>query len=197
MQEKQRIIFALILSALFHLFVWSCLPQPNKKNLQPLPVSVFEAELVQVNVSKLTKTVAYPPVPELVLTSPLPGATKNEAVVAVPIEAMPIPTRPAESKIVSTEVTEPRYKVSYLNNPAPEYPLLARRRGLEGSVLLHVQVLSDGNSATVNVKMSSGHVLLDKSAQATVRRWRFMPAMQGNEAVSAWVEVPIVFKLER
>ena len=111
-------------------------------------------------------------------------------------EATPISASPVAAKIVFTEVTQPSYKASYLNNPAPEYPLAARRRGLEGGVILHVQVMPDGSSATVIVKKSSGHTILDVAAQATVKRWRFVSAKQDGEAVSAWVEVPITFRLE-
>ena len=31
----------------------------------------------------------------------------------------------------------------------------------------------------------------------TVKRWRFVPARQGDRAVAAWVLVPITFSLER
>ena len=34
------------------------------------------------------------------------------------------------------------------------------------------------------------------TARDTVRRWRFIPAKRGDEAVSAWVLIPISFRLE-
>ena len=193
MPDRQIPFFALALSGLIHLLAWLTLSYFYKGVPQPLVKPVFVVDMVQVSLAEPTKMVAPPPALQPALTSNIPDDIKHVAAITTPIQDLPPPV----SQAGAIAVTEPNYKVSYLNNPAPEYPLLARRRGLEGSVLLHVQVLSDGSSATVNVKTSSGHALLDNAAQATVRRWRFVPAMQGNEAVSAWVEVPIVFKLER
>jgi protein TonB len=36
---------------------------------------------------------------------------------------------------------------------------------------------------------------LDEAALVTVKKWRFVPARRGGEAVSAWVVVPIAFSL--
>lgn len=92
-------------------------------------------------------------------------------------------------------LVESRYDVAALNNPIPPYPLAARRQGVEGRVVLRAQVLEDGRCAELRIIRSSGHALLDESALATVRRWRFVPAMRAGRAVSSWVEVPIHFQL--
>jgi protein TonB len=42
----------------------------------------------------------------------------------------------------------------------------------------------------------AAHPRLDDSALATVRRWKFVPARLGHEAVAAWVLVPIAFTLK-
>ena len=39
-------------------------------------------------------------------------------------------------------------------------------------------------------------VRLDQAALDAVRQWRFVPARQGEQAVAAWVLVPIQFALE-
>lgn len=81
-------------------------------------------------------------------------------------------------------------------NPKPPYPLLARRRGEQGIVLLRVHVRADGSVATAEIKQSSGSTLLDDSALKTVREsWRFMPARLDGVPVESWVEVPIRFVL--
>jgi protein TonB len=38
--------------------------------------------------------------------------------------------------------------------------------------------------------------MLDQAALQAVKQWHFVPAQRGGEAVAAWVEVPIVFRLE-
>ena len=86
---------------------------------------------------------------------------------------------------------------AYGTNPLPPYPLVARRLGMEGVVLLEVVVAPDGRAADVRIVRSSGHPALDESALATVRdRWRFVPAHRDGVPVESRVTVPIRFKLE-
>lgn len=81
-------------------------------------------------------------------------------------------------------------------NPKPPYPMLARRRGEQGIVLVRVHVRADGSVAAAEIKQSSGSTLLDDSALRTVREsWRFMPARLDGVPVESWVEVPIRFVL--
>jgi len=85
----------------------------------------------------------------------------------------------------------------YNVNPKPPYPMLARRLGAQGVVLLRVQVREDGTVAAVELARSSGFALLDDSATRTVREsWRFLPARVDGAPVASWVEVPIRFVLE-
>lgn len=86
---------------------------------------------------------------------------------------------------------------AYRLNPAPDYPPIALRRGWEGTVRLRVTLDVQGHPSRVDLAASSGHPMLDESALAAVRRWRFRPATRLGEAVVATVEVPIVFKLKR
>jgi protein TonB len=85
----------------------------------------------------------------------------------------------------------------YHVNPKPPYPMIARRLGAQGVVLLRVQVREDGSVATVELAHSSGFAVLDDSATRTVREsWRFLPARIDGSPVASWVEVPIRFVLE-
>lgn len=85
---------------------------------------------------------------------------------------------------------------AYGVNPKPPYPLAARRLGLEGVVLLDVLVRPDGSPAEVNIRESSGHVMLDESARTTVlTRWRFIPARRGDTPIESRVTFPVRFTL--
>lgn len=84
---------------------------------------------------------------------------------------------------------------SYLRNPAPRYPLLARQRGEEGTVVLKAEVLPSGRCGRLEVQSSSGSALLDASATHAVRQWQFQPARRGGAPVALWVEIPITFQL--
>ena len=81
-------------------------------------------------------------------------------------------------------------------NPKPPYPLIARRIGAQGVVVLRVFVHANGTVGNVIVSQSSGFTVLDESASKTVReRWRFLPAHLDGQPVESWVEVPIRFVL--
>ena len=74
------------------------------------------------------------------------------------------------------------------HNPPPEYPVVARRRGWQGTVIVAVTCDANGMVTTATVVRSSGHEVLDAAALATVRRWQFV----GGPGCS---EQPIEFRL--
>ena len=81
-------------------------------------------------------------------------------------------------------------------NSPPHYPRLARRRGLQGRVLLLVEVSAQGEPGVLQVIESSGTKLLDNAARDAVARWRFQPALEGGAAVPAQIRVPVEFRLD-
>lgn len=92
--------------------------------------------------------------------------------------------------------TGPRYDAAYLSNPAPSYPPAARRRNLQGRVLVYAVVGPGGDCARAEVRRTSGHPILDEAALQAVRAWRFVPATRDGRPVAEGVEIPIVFRLE-
>jgi protein TonB len=149
-----------------------------------------------------------PPKPRPVAKRPKP--VEPPPVLAAPVEAPspvvvapppPPPPAPEPEPIVVAPppplpVTQPVFDADYLENPAPSYPQLSRRTREEGRVILRVLVNPRGSAEDVQVRTSSGHARLDESARDTVRRWKFVPAKRGAEPVSAWVLIPISFRLD-
>lgn len=101
---------------------------------------------------------------------------------SAPAALTPIPAREAT----------PMYRL----NPPPEYPGIAKKRGLEGTVVLDVFVETTGKVRELRVYQPSGHPVLDRAALASVRMWLFEPGMKGDRPVAMWVRVPIRFRLE-
>lgn len=62
--------------------------------------------------------------------------------------------------------------------------------------MLRVQVEANGLPSKVEVRTSSGSERLDNAALEAVKRWKFVPAKQGEKAVPASVVVPITFNLK-
>jgi protein TonB len=77
----------------------------------------------------------------------------------------------------------------------PDYPVAARKQGLEGKVMLRVTVAPDGRITSVTIVQTSGHPMLDRAARDGVARWRFSPARRATGAIASVIDVPIEFKL--
>ncbi|HEY7474594.1 MAG TPA: energy transducer TonB [Vicinamibacterales bacterium] len=81
-----------------------------------------------------------------------------------------------------------------LREVRPDYTEDARRRGVEGDVVLEIIVRRDGSVGDVRIveRLDSG---LDQRAIAAVRQWRFAPARLRGAPVDVEVEVAVEFKL--
>jgi protein TonB len=148
---------------------------------------------------------------ELTFASPRPGiedlAAPKRAAVAAPPRIAPTRAaeRPAGGATIAAAASKapadgaadqpPRIGQGAAANPAPEYPEEARLRGWHGRVVLAVIVSPEGGVASIRVRSSSGHPLLDEAALRAVRRWRFEPGRRAGQAVAAAAEVPIRFRL--
>ncbi len=89
------------------------------------------------------------------------------------------------------ELAYPDYKI----NPKPKYPMIARRNGYEGVVLLKVWVLESGKVGRIELEESSGYGVLDKAALKAVENWIFIPGKRNGMSISSWVTIPIRFEL--
>lgn len=161
----------------------SLLPQQDQANPEqlPKPKPVVQQSYRKVDLS-----------PKTVLTTPEPAPAA-----AANLAPPPADSRPAEPVAAAqpAPVAPPRFNAVYLNNPAPQYPAVSRRLREEGRVTLRVFVDVQGLPARIELRTSSGYERLDHIALETVRQWKFVPARRGDEAVSAWVLVPISFSL--
>lgn len=81
-------------------------------------------------------------------------------------------------------------------SPPPTYPPAALRNGVEGSVVVRVDVDATGYPMNVTIIQRSGSRDLDRAATDAVRRWRFQPAQSGGVAVPGSIEVPFDFKAQ-
>ncbi len=91
------------------------------------------------------------------------------------------------------QMAYPNYRLSAL----PPYPALARKRAMEGTVMLQVLVNKDGRVDDLEIETSSGFRLLDRAALTAVKKWRFEPGRQGEKTIPMWVRVPVTFKLKK
>lgn len=115
-------------------------------------------------------------------------------------QASPAPPTSGPQAPEATEtlaaITEPVFNATYLHNMPPVYPDEARRKGVQGKVLLVVKVTPQGNAMDISIAHSSGYRLLDTAARDAVSHWRFVPARRDGQIVESRVIVPVEFRLE-
>ncbi|HWR08812.1 TonB family protein [Sporomusa sp.] len=85
-----------------------------------------------------------------------------------------------------------------LSRVDPLYPPAARQAGLEGTVLLKIQVLANGRPGEISVARSTGYPALDEAAAAAVRKWQFIPAKDrsSGRTVACTTTLPVSFRLQ-
>jgi protein TonB len=110
--------------------------------------------------------------------------------------AAPAPSSSVAEKPEDVVMDSKMLTAVYLSNPKPLYPNVSRRLGEQGTVMLRIFVTIAGDPTEIQLKSSSGYPRLDRAALSAVRNWKFSPATRGNQAVDAWVLVPIRFSLK-
>ena len=162
-------------------------PAPiNVAIISDAPQQQHEQQLEVTEKPKLDQPKLHIPQPDIALANDAAAQAPVAVSAAAPSQRAE-PAQPAQ--------TQPIFDADYLNNPAPSYPPLARRMKEQGVVYVRVHVSSEGLPDQIELKRSSGSMRLDEAALVTVKKWRFVPARRGGEAVSAWVVVPIAFSL--
>lgn len=74
---------------------------------------------------------------------------------------------------------------------AVRYPLPARKRKIEGTVLVSFDINAAGSPLNIRVIKSSGHAILDDEAASAIRRAAPLPYLSGA------LKIPISFRLVR
>jgi protein TonB len=78
----------------------------------------------------------------------------------------------------------------------PEYPDIARRANLEGTVWVKILVDKEGKAKKAVIMKSDNEMFNDNAIKAALQ-WVFTPAMMNNGPVAVWAAVPFRFKLNK
>jgi protein TonB len=79
---------------------------------------------------------------------------------------------------------------------APQYPSTAQSQGIEGHVLLQIQVLADCRVGEVKVLEAKPVGVFEASALKAVRGWRYKPGIQNGTPQIMWVKHRMNFALD-
>lgn len=192
-----RRLFILLLIAGLHVLALAALLIARELPPAPKPLPTLMVSLISASPPPPPPQAKRKPEPKMIATpAPTPAAIQ-----APPIEENPAvdpPPAPPPAVAEPAPVIPPNFVAAYLNNPAPMYPAMSIRLREEGTVMLLVLVSAAGSAEQVQVEQSSGFARLDDAAAEVVkRRWRFVPARQGEQAVAAWVRIPLSFELKK
>ncbi|OEF51682.1 ferric siderophore ABC transporter substrate-binding protein [Enterovibrio norvegicus] len=140
-------------------------------------------------------------------------APKPKPVEKKPVEKKPLEEKPKEEKQVEkkTNVNKANAQVNQAKNSAPvlvkrptfkvrpsqpKYPRIAKRKGMEGNVLIEVWLDEDGNQTKQNILQSSGFNELDDAALKAVKKWHFNGYKNDGVALAHRVRIPVRFNLD-
>ena len=157
------------------------LPSPPKTSVvqlppKPLPTPVKAVEntpqpAVQPNTAALPQQPVAAPIPQQSEKTPLEttaAETANDSRAAEP------------SLVVNSEGAMPdgkllKFPPIFINHPTPVYPEYARRRGIEGFVILQFIVDINGRVVEPSVHQANPQGYFETSALRTIKQWRFSP----------------------
>jgi len=172
----------------------------------------MEQEVVTMEEIVQTQQQVTPPPPP---RPPIPVEVPNDEIledddldldatldITEPLAALPPPPPPAEEPV---EEEEPEIFVVVEQMPEMiggfeallkdlEYPVIAQRAGIEGTVVVNVVIDEEGRPVGTDVVKSGGEAL-DKAAVAAVMKQRFKPGRQRNRPVRVVMAIPVHFRL--
>ena len=166
---------------------------PRHKPQFPSHLSGAENSDEEMNVLMPTAKQTTTPEPERAANSQGAGGRRRGIEHETVVAALPPST---DFISIPSDISAPVYAAPALGNQSPKYPYAARRRGIEGKVVIEAVVDRAGTVATAAVAVSSGYRLLDRAALSAVKRWVFHPARRRGRAVGATIAIPITFALE-
>jgi protein TonB len=169
-------------------------PQPP-----PLPTPILKQHTPEPTTQKDILPVPVIPTEEHITPTPVENVPAEEHILSVPVESTSTEISAInEEKSYSQEqiVHETPQMPQELYFPEPAYPVIAKKRRLEGSVLLAIYIDQSGKVTNIEVLSSSGHKILDNAALSIKDKLKYTPATENGVAVDFMLTKTVTFRLE-
>ena len=164
--------------------------QVQMKRPSPPELPEFKGDMPELDLGRVQ--VQAPPQPEKAEPRPEPSRSGPEAEQGQPAPSSgPQPAAEPVGYPLSQVDTQPRLQ----RKVNPSYPYRAKRRGVEGRVVVKFLVDKQGRVSQVSLVRAEPEGVFEESALQAVRKWRFKPGKKDGEPVPTWVSVPIRFEL--
>ncbi|GGB21430.1 energy transducer TonB [Agarivorans gilvus] len=173
--------------------------QPPTNNSKALPIKEVKDE-PQPNKSLSTTTKQTKPTPpqQVKETPPQPvkpAVDAKQQPEAEPLASSQVNSQPQHQQGLS-QLPRLNSQPRFAQPPsAPVYPRVARKRGLEGTVMVEVWLDRHGRQTKREITDSSGIKSLDKAALKAVQQWKFKALIVDGQAQASRAVIPIRFKL--
>lgn len=142
---------------------------PNKLNPKKSPTVITKNTNIQKSTTNITKVISN--------------------------QSIKQSTTPTEN--AGTQALQLVSKPTFATRPGPvNYPRLAKRRGIEGQVLIEIWIDAKGQQLKQKLIKSSGAHILDKAALDAIKKWHFSSHLVNGKAIAHRVQIPVRFKLD-
>ncbi|WP_027180088.1 energy transducer TonB [Maridesulfovibrio bastinii] len=84
-----------------------------------------------------------------------------------------------------------------IRNFPPKYPFGAKRKHVEGQVVVRMLVNSKGIPTNLSINSSTPPGIFEQAALNAAKRWKFKPGRYNGKNVDTWVLLPFKFELTK
>jgi TonB family protein len=102
-----------------------------------------------------------------------------------------VPPHPPPKAASRIRVDSTVQAASLVNKVTPQYPPIAKRAHVSGTVILHAIISKDGSIQ--ELQYVDGPPILMQSAMDAVKEWRYKPTMRNGEPVEVDTTISVVF----
>jgi periplasmic protein TonB len=196
--------YSIAAAAMVHLMLFAFFPEMSSADM-----SMSSEELIAIDIPD---QIEIPPPPEQIARPATPvvsAAMIDDDITIAPttFDANPIENLPPPPTSSGGDVDISRAPVFTPYQVAPElinraevqrvlvrnYPPLLRDAGIGGAPTVHFFIDENGRVINRLLNKSSGYPALDEAAMAVAEVMRFTPALNREQKVKVWIELPIVF----
>ena len=168
---------------------------------------------VELKIIELPPVIEIPPPPEAILRPGTPviatAEIDDDITIAPttfadnPIDDLPPPPTTEAPDISVAPVFTPMTVRPEIRNRAEiqqalvtQYPAMLWNAGIGGTVKVWFYISKEGRVLDRRVSQSSGYVKLDEAALKVADVFRFTPALNRDQIVQVWVQLPIMFEVQ-
>lgn len=177
-------------------------PQEENPEITKPPVAVEPPITFAELIPEVSPKSQSPPLPQTVVPAVLTKTAQTTEPTTVPRKTLDgAPDTETSSSKPSPSVLEDvpfgsEVAPKFVRREMPIYPLLARRLGKEGKVLLRLTIDERGNLLGVEVIEKASYGFTEAAVEA-VKKSTFLPAQKNGKPVTSRALLPIRFRLER